>query len=294
MKSLRASVALLVTTFVAAFLAQPVQATPTIDQQSTGTPNATISSTLGNQVGQSFTAGQSGSLTRIDVGSVIRNVAIGSLTVQVFDAAGGFPTGAAIASTSIAEVDVPSGSVGSITAEFTSPATVISGRQYVFTLVPQTGSLQIVVVDPGSYLAGTTIDNGPSSWALVGGANPDMVFTTYVDGAPTGPAPTFQIALNPTDGTTCSTSSESGTSGTWLTLPGATDCSPPATKPNAKLLGWSTTPNFPVAIAQRQIANGWGAYETFNAEGRIASVFIPAGGATVFSGSNSLHAIWSE
>jgi len=37
-------------------------------------------------------------------------------------------------------------------------------------------------------------------------------------------------------------------------------------------------PDFPQAIAQRQTENGWGAYEIFNANGALISVFIPAGG----------------
>ena len=108
------------------------------------------------------------------------------------------------------------------------------------------------------------------------------------------PAPTIEIALTPTDGTTCRSSSQSATGGTWLTLPGANDCTAPASKAGATLLGWSTTPNFPVAIAQRQVTNGWGTYETFNSAGEITSVFIPAGRATFLSGANSLYAIWNK
>jgi plastocyanin len=105
---------------------------------------------------------------------------------------------------------------------------------------------------------------------------------------------TFELALAPADGTTCTNSSQSGLSGTWMTLPGANDCTPPASKPNAKLLGWSTSPTFPVAVAQQQINNGWGAYETFNDAGQLTGVFIPAGGATLVSAAGKLYAIWSE
>jgi hypothetical protein len=101
------------------------------------------------------------------------------------------------------------------------------------------------------------------------------------------------LSLNPQDGTTCTNSSESGTGGTWITLPGASDCTPPASKPGATLLGWATSPDFPVEIAQRQVDNGWGAYETFNADGQLTGVFIPAGGATFLSGSGNLFPIWS-
>lgn len=105
---------------------------------------------------------------------------------------------------------------------------------------------------------------------------------------------TFELSLTPNDGTVCAKSSESGSAGAWMALPGANDCKPPATKPNAKLLGWATTPNFPVAIAKRQVANGWGAYETFNADGQLTGVFIPAGGSTLVSAAGNLYAVWSE
>jgi hypothetical protein len=107
-------------------------------------------------------------------------------------------------------------------------------------------------------------------------------------------APTFKISITPTDGTVCSKSSESARGGTWTTLPGASDCTPPATKPNAKLLGWATSPTFPIGIAKRQVDNGWGAYETFNADGQLTGVFIPAGGETLVSAAGNLYPIWSE
>jgi len=102
------------------------------------------------------------------------------------------------------------------------------------------------------------------------------------------------LSINTVDGSSCSQSSESGFAGSWIDLPVADDCTAPATKPEATLLGWATDANFPVEIAQRQINNGWGAYEMFNDEGRLTAVFIPAGGATFLSGDGNLFAIWSE
>ena len=88
-------------------------------------------------------------------------------------------------------------------------------------------------------------------------------------------------------------SAASGLVGTWLALPSAGDCTSKAA-PDAKLLGWATTADFPVEIAQRQVRNGWGAYEMFDNEGRMTAVFIPAGQATFVSGSNSLYPIWAR
>jgi hypothetical protein len=108
------------------------------------------------------------------------------------------------------------------------------------------------------------------------------------------PAPPVNIELTPTDGTTCTNSAQSGTAGGWLNLPSANDCTPPAAKAGATLLGWATTPDFPVAIAQRQVNNGWGAYESYNDAGQITAVFIPAGQAIFLSGANTLYAIWNQ
>lgn len=93
---------------------------------------------------------------------------------------------------------------------------------------------------------------------------------------------------------TCTGTTPSGIQGSWLTLPSADQCtqSGPAVKPSTKLLGWSTSANFPRARAQSQIDKGWGVVdEEING---IRMIFIPAGGATFISGDNSLHSIWSE
>ena len=86
-------------------------------------------------------------------------------------------------------------------------------------------------------------------------------------------------------------SAATGVMGAWLFLPAADDCSS-TTNPNAKLLGWSTSANFPVGRAQSQVDNRWGAIdEVFDG---VRMIFIPAGQATFVSGPNSLHPIWAS
>jgi hypothetical protein len=141
--------------------------------------------------------------------------------------------------------------------------------------------------------AGTTpprYDFEGSFTVIVGSIQPsgDVSF-----GTPTKPQ-TFELSLTPSDGAACSSSSQSGSGGTWVTLPGANDCTPSSAKNGARLLGWATTPDFPVAIAKRQVDNGWGAYETFNSDGQLSGVFIPAGGATFLSAAERLYTIWSD
>lgn len=88
-------------------------------------------------------------------------------------------------------------------------------------------------------------------------------------------------------------SAVSGVVGQWLTLPAAIDCTS-TSRSDAKLLGWSTSQDFPVEIAQRQVENGWGVYEVTNAAGMVTAIFVPAGRATLVSGSNSIYPIWGE
>jgi hypothetical protein len=85
--------------------------------------------------------------------------------------------------------------------------------------------------------------------------------------------------------------------GVWMQVPSASDCSvlpDSRSLTSAGLLGWATTPDFPVEIAQRQIDNGWGAYELFNAAGDMTAVFIPAGGWTQASSDATLFPIWAQ
>lgn len=104
---------------------------------------------------------------------------------------------------------------------------------------------------------------------------------------------TFTWDLKNSDATCKEGSTATGTVGTWLRLPSADDCTS-TTRSNAKLLGWSTSKDFPAALAQRQVSNGLGAYELKDETGQVIAVFVPAGQATFVSNSNSLHPIWSS
>jgi hypothetical protein len=68
----------------------------------------------------------------------------------------------------------------------------------------------------------------------------------------------------------------------WIRLPSADECtfSGSSAAASPQLLGWATRADFPLSIAERQVTNGWGAYELTNNEGQITAVFIPAGGWT--------------
>lgn len=83
----------------------------------------------------------------------------------------------------------------------------------------------------------------------------------------------------------------SGGIGSWVTLP--TPATPSASSPNSTFLGWATYEGFPVQIAQRQVSNGWGAYEVFNDDGSMRGVFIPAGGAACIAAPEPMYPVWS-
>lgn len=108
------------------------------------------------------------------------------------------------------------------------------------------------------------------------------------------PSPgTVQISLGAPEGAQCGSASVSGLNGTWLQLPTTFECRPPSASATAGLLGWATSSHFPVVLAQRQVDNGWGAYETFDEAGRLTGVFIPVGGFTLLSNDTALYPIFS-
>lgn len=111
-------------------------------------------------------------------------------------------------------------------------------------------------------------------------------------GVSESPAYTLHIAVQ--HGSHCAVSEILAVRGEWVALPSKDSCSASDSSVQSVLLGWATRSDFPVDIAQRQVDNGWGAYETLDDDGRITGVFIPAGGETFVSAPGTLHAIWSS
>lgn len=101
----------------------------------------------------------------------------------------------------------------------------------------------------------------------------------------TAPTPTFALNSSSADRGSC-WPTVSGASGTWVRLT-ASGCTPPSGRNGATLLGWATSPHFPVARA----ANGVVVDEVF---GGVRMIFIPINGYTLLSGDNTLYPIWSE
>lgn len=117
-----------------------------------------------------------------------------------------------------------------------------------------------------------------------------VVSESSAQGSSSSATPTRTLSLATCDDVSCSQSRVRGSLGGWVELPAADQCSVEV-NPSEQVLGWATQPDSPVDMARRQVDNGWGAYELTNEEGEITAVFIPAGGATLLTGSTQLYPI---
>lgn len=125
------------------------------------------------------------------------------------------------------------------------------------------------------------------------GAFDEVTILRLVSSTSTTSIPTYEretLELEAVEGVSCRSSESVGQRGQWVTLPASDECTV-TDRPNGSVLGWATIEDFPIDIAQRQVDNGWGAYELFDDDGRMTGVFIPAGGATFLSNSSSLYPI---
>jgi hypothetical protein len=102
---------------------------------------------------------------------------------------------------------------------------------------------------------------------------------------------TLQVAAS---GASCVGGDPSGVAGSWLTLPGADQCTHTGSTvtSGATLLGWSTSANFPRARAQAQVDKRWGVIDEV-IDG-VRMIFIPGGMAVFVSGPNNLYPVWSK
>lgn len=174
-------------------------------------------------------------------------------------------------------------------ANVTSLSNFSNGSSVVLT-ISASGSVFL-----GDYGANPTCGGATFSWTV-------GVAPTPTPPIPGPPNPTNAAVSQPAEvslsldlaasGASCKEgSAATGVMGAWLFLPAADDCSS-TTDPSAKLLGWSTSANFPVDRAQSQVDNRWGAIdEIFDG---VRMIFIPAGQATFVSGPNSLFPIWAS
>ena len=179
----------------------PAAAAPVADQtQAIGTfivIDVTSSTVPVDQVdlGSAFTAGLSGSLSKIDVpvGGYIQTGTKLDAHVRVWnvDAVSGLPTGAALATQVIPEATLaPLASGGTLSTTFTNPATVVAGTKYAFTVgfIPAAGTFDSILqislgIGPAPGMRAVQTTNGNTAMYAALGMN----FTTYVDDLPAPP-----------------------------------------------------------------------------------------------------------
>ena len=150
--------------------------------QSVVTSNNSYSPTIvGAVVGQSFTAGITGQLMHVELSVTVPGTPANPFTLYLYEASGGLPTGAPLASSA-----VPAGDFA-ITVNITptwvdfvfpNPATITAGNQYVLT-ESMTGSGQYsVYYGVPSYAGGSAVYDAGAGWVVSGGS--DLLFRTYV------------------------------------------------------------------------------------------------------------------
>ena len=262
--------------------------------------NTEVYSAVG--LGQSFTAGLSGSLTSVEL-YLVDVAPVGSepgLTVELKSASSDLPTGSVLATATIPDSDVPS-SPGLVTVTFSSPATLTAGQQYAILVTTTEGSSNYKWCGnyPASYSDGSGLDD-QGGWRVL---SQDFSLRTYVDvpAAPSNGSGSQSVAPQSVNvdigldtGEIPAPWSGETTIGSWFSLPASSEVSGTGDNAGKKFLGVATSEDFPVDIAQRQIDNRWGVYEIYGDDGSLKSVFIPAGYSMHITAAPRVFAIWSN
>ena len=192
---------------LAVFLMAPaVAAAGTLDQQQTAfDPGfATVPAPGGNgAVAQTFTAGITGSLDRVDLLLASANPPATYLSVEIRDAPGGVPGQAILASRPIPPSAVTSTTPQFIPVDFRPPAPVVAGTQYAivaYSANVATTWFLWYFKNSDVYSGGQFFYNGTtpptSSWTAA--PSQDLSFKTYVVPTPFTPAPSPTPSAGPT------------------------------------------------------------------------------------------------
>lgn len=137
-------------------------------------------------------------------------------------------------------------------------------------------------VDESTYLPAAGFKSRIIIW---GGASGGNSSGGRGNSSSTVSIPRFTLSSSASDRGTC-WPTVSGVGGSWVQVT-ASGCTPPTGRAGATLLGWATSPAFPVARATDGVA----------VDDEIAGVrmiFIPVDGYTFLSGDNTLYPIWSS
>jgi Tyrosine-protein kinase ephrin type A/B receptor-like len=221
--------------------------------------------------GQSFTAGATGSLNRVDL-SIGRLDNPGPLTISIETAPGGIPSGTVLATAAVAPSAVANdGAVHAVTIAL--PASLsTAGTQYAIVAAAP-GAAQdtawIWEVDStNGYAGGTSLEGDTSKGTWTVHATDDRTFATYVDPTPCAPGTWSSTGYGP-----CAPAD----AGSFAAGPGATAQTPCA-------IGSYQ----PEAGSVSCLAAPVGTY--VDTAGAIATIACPAGTTTAGTGSTSADA----
>lgn len=308
MKRARTATIAAASVIVGLVAASPAWAQDTLDQQQVaiGFHSAWLGDT--QTVAQPFTAGMSGLLTSVSVDVNRFNNSQTDLRVGVYATASGVPMGDALASTSLSAAEVAQlpadRAAGSLQVEFATPVDVTEGTTYAIVVASSNGYPAfhwLTSAEGTKSRYGNVNQAGTYSQADSWSTYEPLAFATYMraagagssagsgsdDGSSERSQPKVAITLQPQGGPE-SAVAVSVEPGSWIQVPSSAPA--PRDGSASTLLGWSTSPAFPVDRARAQVAAGYGAIDEVIDGQRL--IFIPAGGFTQVSGSNTLYAVW--
>lgn len=299
------AISIAVTLLLSGALVSSASAAPVTDTISDFDPFSSGGGVVNNTSGpaQTFTAVQCGSLVGVSLG-LERVNAPSNLTVRIYEAVatsflvpGWIPTGPALSTTTVTDVSgvAPFGTKAFFNITLSTTVPVAAGEQYAIVVSSTASGANYFQWDTGLDATGANVAffgvNSPGEWEARMG---DYAFRTTTEQGPcvnegsgaVASATMRALSFDPAAGRCVSTGLDAR-DGVWVVLPASGDCAAPA----RTLLGWSTNPNFPVAIAQRHVTQRWGVYDG-SIDG-VRMIFVPAGGYVLISGDNTLHAIWT-
>jgi hypothetical protein len=226
-------------------------APPSVDQSNSTIGANGVGITTTTYQGQTFTPDRTGLLTEVDV-NLFCSGCTGTtpdLTLSIRATSGGLPTGADLASATIAGFN--DGAATYHTASFASPITLTAGTQYAFVIHPTanpssgtyaltrsgTSTIGADVYAGGARVAGAT---SGTSWQIplipqIGGVSTDAGFNIWLQGGHVSSG-TFVSSVKDAD-------PPAGTTPTWTTL--SFDATAPANTDVAFQVAGSNSPTGP-------------------------------------------------
>ena len=179
-------------------------AAPVLDANCPGPPNGSVAASGDRREAQTFTAIQSGGLTRaiLRIDKSILSLQNNDFVLSILPTtASGVPVDPPLASAVIPTDSLPFGEA-TLDVTFPSPATAVAGQVYALAVGrPGTLTLFSVLTRSGNPCAGRAFFNTGPGWSPQPPADEDFIFQTFVNpqviGAQ-GPAP-GQLTITPID-----------------------------------------------------------------------------------------------